>query len=258
MRLLVVADLHYALPQYDWLTEVAPRFDIVVVAGDHLDTNSLVDLGAQSIVIQKYIGRLSEKTRLLICSGNHDLDARNDAGEKVTRWILNPRSAGVPTDGDSFIHEDTLFTICPWWDGPIVREAIGRQLAADAAVRGDRRWIWLHHAPPRTTPISWDGQRSYGDVELEEWITMYRPDIVFCGHVHQAPFVNGGSWIDRMGSTWVFNAGRQYGAPPTYVVVDTDKQLALWFSAAGNQIARLDQPLERPVPKLTELPDWLV
>ena len=258
MRLLVVADLHYALPQYDWLLEVADKFDVVVVAGDHLDTNSLVDLGAQSIVIQKYIGRLHEKTRLLICSGNHDLDSRNEAGEKVTRWILNPRSSGVSTDGDSFVLGDTLFTICPWWDGPIVREAIGRQLAAGASAREDRQWIWLHHAPPKTTPIAWDGQRSYGDAELEAWISEHHPDIVFCGHVHQAPFVNGGSWIDRMGSTWVFNAGRQYGAPPTYIVVDTDLHLALWFSAAGNQIARLDQPLQRPVPKLTELPDWLV
>ena len=256
MRLLVVADLHYALPQYDWLMEVAGKFDVLIIAGDHLDTNSLVDLGAQSIVIQKYIGRLREKTRLLICSGNHDLDAKNDAGEKVTRWILNPRRDGVPSDGDSFVLGETLFTICPWWDGPIVRDAIARQLAADAAVRL-RRWIWIHHAPPKTTPISWDGQRYYGDVELEEWISKYTPDIVFSGHVHQSPFSPGGSWVDRIASTWVFNAGRQYGAPPTYVIVDTDRQLALWFSAAGNQVVRLDQPLQRPIPKLNELPDWL-
>jgi len=131
-----------------------------------------------------------------------------------------------------------------------------RQLAADAAVRL-RRWIWIHHAPPKTTPISWDGQRYYGDVELEEWIGKYTPDIVFSGHVHQSPFSPGGSWVDRIASTWVFNAGRQYGAPPTYVIVDTDRQLALWFSAAGNQVVRLDQPLQRPIPKLNELPDWL-
>jgi len=257
MRLLVVADLHYALPQYDWVMEVAPRFDVVIIAGDHLDTNSLVDLRAQSIVIQKYIGRLRERTRLVICSGNHDLDSRNESGEKVTRWILNPRQLGVPSDGDSFVLENTLFTICPWWDGPIVREAIARQLATDATRRPER-WIWVHHAPPKTTPISWDGQRYYGDVELEEWIGAHAPDIVFSGHVHQSPFTPGGSWADHIGSTWVVNAGRQYGAPPTYIVMDTDRQMALWFSAAGNQIVRLDQALQRPIPKLTELPDWLV
>jgi Icc-related predicted phosphoesterase len=257
MRLLVVADLHYALPQYDWVMEVAGRFDVVIIAGDHLDTNSLVDLGAQSIVVQKYIGRLREKARLLICSGNHDLDSRNDAGERITRWILNPRRDGVASDGDSIVLGDTLFTICPWWDGPIVRAAIDRQLATDAVARS-KRWVWVHHAPPKTTPISWDGQRYFGDVELEQWIAMHRPDFVFSGHVHQAPFGPGGSWVDRVGSAWVFNAGRQYGAPPTYIVVDTDRQVALWFSAAGNQIIPLDQPLQRPIAKLTELPDWLV
>lgn len=101
--------------------EVAGRFDVVILAGDHLDTNSLVDLGAQSVVVQKHIARLREKARLLICSGNHDLDSRNDAGEKVSRWILNPRRDGVASDGDSVMLGDTLFTICPWWDGPIVR-----------------------------------------------------------------------------------------------------------------------------------------
>lgn len=261
MRLLVIADIHYALPQYDWVMEVADRFDLVILAGDHLDTGSLVDLRAQSIVVQKYIARLREKTRLVICSGNHDLDSKDESGEKVTRWILNPRRDGVPTDGDSFVLGDTFFTICPWWDGPVVRAGIERQLAAAAAERSapDRpgRWIWVHHAPPKTTPIAWDGQRSYGDAELEQWIGQYRPDIVFSGHVHQAPFSHGGSWADLMGSTWIFNAGRQYGAPPTYIVVDTDRKLALWFSAAGNQVVPLDQPLQRPIAKLKELPDWL-
>lgn len=256
MRLLVVADLHYALPQYDWLVDVAGRFDMVIVAGDHLDTSSLVDLRAQSIVIQKYIDRLRQKTIVLICSGNHDLDSRNESGEKITRWILQPQAKGVLSDGDSFAKDDMLFTICPWWDGPIVRDSITRQLAEASAQRLSR-WIWVHHAPPRTTPVSWDGKRFYGDAELEQWIGDYSPDFVFSGHVHQAPFAAGGSWVDRIGSTWVFNAGRQYGAPPSCVVVDTESRQAFWLSAAGNETVALDQPLTRPVSKLSALPDWL-
>jgi Icc-related predicted phosphoesterase len=257
MRLLVVADLHYDLQQFDWVAEVAGRVDLVIMAGDHLDTNSLVDLSTQSIVVQKYFSQLNKKARLLICSGNHDLDSRNESGERVTQWILNPRREGVASDGDSVLLDDTRFTICPWWDGPIIRDEIGHQLAADASPRA-RRWVWVHHAPPKTTPVSWDGQRYYGDVELEQWIATHQPDFVFSGHVHQAPFSSGGSWVDRVGSAWVFNAGRQVGAPPTYIVVDTDRQLALWFSAAGDQVVPLDQPLQRPIAKLTELPDWLV
>ena len=256
MRILVVADLHYALPQYDWLMEVAREFDVVIIAGDHLDTSSLVDFRAQALVIRKYISRLKERTRLLVCSGNHDLDSRNAEGEKVTSWILGPREEGVASDGDSFRLDDTLFTICPWWDGPIVKEAIGRQLAADAARRA-KRWIWVHNAPPDRSPVSWGGSRYFGDVELVQWIEAYRPDIVFSGHVHQSPFSTGGSWVDTLGATWVFNAGHQFGAPPAYIILDTEEETALWFSAAGNQFVRLDRPLQRPVAKLTTPPAWL-
>ena len=37
MRCLVVADLHYSLPQFDWLLAAAPEFDVVIFAGDALD-----------------------------------------------------------------------------------------------------------------------------------------------------------------------------------------------------------------------------
>ena len=77
MRLLLVADLHYSLPQFDWVLDIASDFDVVVMAGDHLDLASLVDGRAQSIVVRKYFDRLRAKTKLVVCSGNHDLDTKN-------------------------------------------------------------------------------------------------------------------------------------------------------------------------------------
>jgi Icc-related predicted phosphoesterase len=255
MRLLLVADLHYSLPQFDWVLDIAPDFDVVVMAGDHLDLGSIVDGRAQSVVVRKYFARLREKTRLVICSGNHDLDSKNEAGEKTARWLKAPHSDGVPSDGESFELGGILFTICPWWDGPVARAGIGEQLAL-AAAKHIKPWIWVHHAPPAGSPTSWGGNRYFGDVELREWIDRYRPDIVLTGHVHQSPFVKDGSWVDRIGETWVFNAGQQFGAPPTHIIIDTDEGEALWFSAAGGQFVRLEAPLERPVPQLKTLPDW--
>ena len=194
MRLLLVADLHYSLPQYDWVLEMAPDFDVVVIAGDHLDVASLVDGRAQSVVIRKYFNRLREKTRLLICSGNHDLDLKNEAGEKIAKWLGTSQNEGVLSDGESVVIDETLFTICPWWDGPIVREGIAAQLAEAAAKRAGQ-WIWIHHAPPAQSPTSWGGARFFGDVELREWIERYKPDIVMSGHVHQSPFIPDGSWV---------------------------------------------------------------
>ncbi|MGB6346110.1 MAG: metallophosphoesterase family protein [Methyloceanibacter sp.] len=256
MRLLLVADLHYSLPQFDWVLETAADFDVVVMAGDHLDIASIVDGRAQSVVVRKYFSRLRAKTRLLICSGNHDLDSRNEAGEKIAKWLGKSQSEGILSDGESIIIGETLFTACPWWDGPTVRDGIATQLAKAAANRA-KQWIWLHHAPPDKSPTSWGGARYFGDVELKDWIEQYQPDMVLSGHVHQSPFVSEGSWVDRLGTTWVFNAGQHPGAPPAHIIIDTSIGEALWFSSAGRQFVHLGQPLERPVPKLEALPDWL-
>jgi len=256
MKCLLVSDLHYALKQFDWATEVAPEFDVVIVAGDHLDISGHVDPRAQTVVILKYLKRLHEKVRLLVSSGNHDLDSRDASGEKVARWIGKVRDLGISTDGDSPMIGDTLFTICPWWDGPVARERVAAQLARDDA-RVKARWIWVYHAPPDGSPTSRVGDRFAGDGDLVRWIETYAPDFVLTGHIHESPFCKGGSWIDRIGETWVFNSGRQIGPTPAHVVFDTARQQALWFSLAGAEITRLDEPLRRPVPDLQAMPDWL-
>ena len=80
MRCLVVADLHYSLPQYDWLLDVAGDFDVVVIAGHHIDLSSLVDWRAQSGWSSANMSSgWKAKTRLITCSGNHDLDSAQSA-----------------------------------------------------------------------------------------------------------------------------------------------------------------------------------
>src|SRR4029079_107164 len=83
MRYLVVADLHYSLPQFDWLLAAgpqfglvifwggrpaaAPQFDVVVFAGDAIDVGSFVDFRAQILVVRKYLSLLSGMTRVILC-----------------------------------------------------------------------------------------------------------------------------------------------------------------------------------------------
>src|SRR6185436_14258888 len=119
MQYLLVSDLHYTLRQFDWLHNVAGRYQVVVVAGDHLDLSSSVAFEGQIVVILKYLQRLHARARL-----------------------------GVATDGDTLEVDDTLFTICPWWDGPATRAEVAAQLARDVAARAGRRWVWVYHSPP--------------------------------------------------------------------------------------------------------------
>jgi Icc-related predicted phosphoesterase len=256
MKLLIVADLHYTLPQFDWLLTAAPRYDVVIIAGDLLDTGSSVDAGTQIVVVLKYLDRLRQLTRVLVCSGNHDLDAVGADGEKHAGWMRAVRRLDIPTDGDSLDIGGKRATICAWWDGPLARQAIGEQLEAAARQRHGP-WIWVYHAPPPDTPVSWSGARHFGDPALREWVLRYQPDFVFSGHVHEAPFAHNGSWVDQVGSTWLFNTGRQLGPVPTTISVDTEAEEAAWFSLEGAESVKLNTPLTRPLSALTEMPAWM-
>ena len=256
MRCLVVADLHYSLPQFDWLLSAAPQFDVVIFAGDALDIGSSVDFRAQIVVVKKYLALLSGLTRVILCSGNHDLDERNPEGEKIARWIGDVRELGIACDGDSLTIGDTFFTVCPWWDGPLVKQRIDDQLREAAAGRL-KRWIWVHHAPPANSPTSWGGKRFFGDQELVQWIRSYQPSMVISGHVHQSPFIADGSWFDQLGCTWVFNAGLQPGRPPVHIVLDIDSGTAFWLPLGYEQYIDLNAPLQRPAAAITNPPEWL-
>ena len=258
MRILAVADLHYSLPQFDWLLRVAPRYDLVIIAGDLLEGQGAVSTSAQMQVVLKYLERLRDRTKLLVCSGNHDLNYQYSTGEKYARWVQYARSATLHTDGDSVDIGDTKFSVFPWWDGGIAKNAIARQLEA-AAPQDGRLWVWVYHAPPTEAAVAWSGRRHYGDELLAAWIKQYGPALVFTGHVHEAPFARDGSWVERIGNTWVFNAGKQIGELPTHICIDTDLRQAVWFSLEnGMEAISLDSPSAADRQPLYEMPVWLL
>ena len=231
MRILLTSDLHYRLRQYDWLLGAASRFDAIVIAGDHVDIASAVPPDVQIAALSASLAAVAERTRLFACSGNHDLNARNDAGEKTANWLAPAAGARFAADGDSVEVGDTLFTVCPWWDGPHAQAAT-RALLDAAASRRTGRWIWVYHAPPESA-LSWTGKRHFGDAMLAELIRRHAPTAVLCGHIHEAPFKTGGSWIDRIGDAWLFNAGRQIGDVPARIEIDLAAGRASWISLAG-------------------------
>ncbi|MET0420077.1 MAG: metallophosphoesterase [Acidimicrobiia bacterium] len=233
MRILLVSDLHYALPQLDWVVAAAGDYDLVVVAGDLLDISSIVQPDAQIAVAVEYLSRIAKKTAVVACSGNHDLNTRNEFDERAADWLDAARAAGAVVDGARLEDDHMVVTVCPWWDGPQTKDVLAAQLATDAGIVGDRTWLWAYHGPPDDSPTSWTGSRHYGDAELNAWIDEHHPDLVLCGHVHQSPFVADGSWIDHLGTTTVCNAGRQPGPVPTFVEIDTALGLARWTSYEG-------------------------
>lgn len=238
MRLLFVADLHYSLKQFDWLLSEAGDYEVVVIGGDLLDLSSALDADIQIAIVEKYLGLLSEKTSLVVSSGNHDGDSRNEADESIAEWLQSARSERLHVDGDSFDLGDTRITVCPWWDGDLSRGELESQLEREAA-RVSGPWVWIHHAPPEGSRTSWTGRKFIGDEALRGWIDRFQPDMVFSGHIHNSPFFDDGSWIDRIGRTWVFNPGRQLGPQPATIVLDLQAMTAEWRSLEGHSILDL-------------------
>jgi Icc-related predicted phosphoesterase len=241
VRILLVSDLHYALPQFDWVVQQVPHQDLVVIAGDHLDIASVVPLDGQIAVLQALFARIDEPHKLVMSSGNHDLTAPDQDGEQSAPWLSGLADLGIGVDGDTLTLGDTVLTVCPWWDGPVGRERVAAQLTQDAAL-GGRPWIWTYHWPPAGSPTCWTGKSHYGDADLLAWIAAHGPDLVLTGHVHNPPFRPDGAWADRIGSTWVFNPGRQTGPVPAHIEIDLVARTASWHSLAGHEVQSLDEP----------------
>ncbi len=234
MRILAIADLHYALRQFDWVGEQLEGYDLLVLAGDLLDLGSPVELDVQELVVRKYLRRFASQRMLLSSSGNHDIHETLASGERAASWMEALNAPNLRPDYESHERDGVLFSICPWWDGPQTREKTEQRLKEDAA-KSKHTWIWLHHNPPAGTPIAWTGKEFGGDVVAMEWIRNYQPDFVFSGHIHNAPFYSAGSWHTTIGKSVVFNAGKQPGGEPTHIILDLKARRAEWQSIEGGE-----------------------
>ena len=63
--------------------------------------------------------------------------------------------------------------------------------------------------------------------------------LLLTGQVHEPPFKPAGAWADRIGRTWVFNAGRQIGPVPAHIEIDLAAGSAAWRSLMGEETLAL-------------------
>ncbi len=235
MNLLVVSDIHYSLPQYDWLVEASRDFDLVVIAGDLLELGSPVDPDTQASVVGQYFRRICGQVPMVVCSGNHDLIEDCD-GVRSAEWLEDLGIPGLTVDHGCYEAEDFRILSFPWWESEEERDRIEHWLASHSLSRekDPRPVFWVHHAPPRGAKTSWNGKRDLGDGTLVTWIETYAPDLVFSGHVHNAPYYEPeGSWIDRIGPTVVINGGRQIGEKPATVELEVADGTVTWCGMEG-------------------------
>jgi Predicted phosphoesterases, related to the Icc protein len=151
MKVLVTADLHYRAAWFEWLTREASRFDGIFIAGDFLDMFINEPRLAQAREAQAWLRRLSEITKVAICSGNHD-----SAGHQITwdrapiyEWLAElGKAPNIITDGCTRVLGDIIVTTVPYYC-TATQKAIW--LDRGAIIRSSHpahKWVVLHHVPP--------------------------------------------------------------------------------------------------------------
>lgn len=215
MRALLVSDLHCRREWFEWVVDVAKLYDVVVMSGDLLDYSSALSIEHQLGLAAKFVRDVSKYTPVCLCSGNHDVvDGR-------LGWIEDlGRSHRICVDNQSYLSNDVRFCCFPWREQAFETSTMKQACLTE---------IWVHHAPPSGTQIAWDGHQDRGGDELTQAIRYKSPAMVLTGHVHDSPFVTGGSWNARIGPTWLLTAGHSLTAIPAYVAIDFSEKVAQWF-----------------------------
>lgn len=238
MKVLLTSDLHMNLRQLEWLETQAEQNDLIIIAGDTLQIAYTENKKEQISQVVPILERIRARCPLIIASGNHDANLTTPSGEDYAAWLQNLRSLSFLGDGGTLELEGYHFTCCPWWNGPEIRHKMLAQIKA-AQPPDSRRWIWIHHAPPRGSRIAWTSKGEAGDPYLLKLIGQFQPAMVLCGHIHNAPFYPEGSWAERIHQTWVFNAGKQPGDIPTHIEFDLALQTARHTSLEDQETIEL-------------------
>jgi hypothetical protein len=243
VKLLLTADLHFHIPWFEWLREVATEYDLVAIGGDLLDLDSQQGMAPQLIYLYEWIQHfLKRPACLAICTGNHDWPSGAP--------LVYP---GVPLASNKLAILRQFASAQPWpqalklnhqvavdGDEKLFRFRSGENLAvtccsyrADGYVEQVRThaapWLLLHHEPPANSLIA---TPKTGSPEFAQTIHRSKPTWSLSGHVH---FTLGDDnhFFERIGSTICFNCrqnppGGLLPSQPNVITLDTKRREATW------------------------------
>ena len=224
MDILLTADLHSKPRWFRWLESQAEKYELIGIAGDLLDLFSSVDPKTQSIAATAFLRRLSSKTKVAVCSGNHDsIDYLANTRVAAPLWLSELNGIkNLITDGQIECLENSLVvTTLPYIDAIDPLRAL---LLESSKIAREKQipWLVLNHIPP--TMKTTDAEEAKAGILVKE----FQPSYWFSGHVHELPY-GGGTWKSQLGKTTLLNAGQQLDAKiPNCIILDVTTGEAGW------------------------------
>jgi len=188
MKLLCISDLHSEAGSIEGLAEA----DALVICGDITHFGD----GAKA---KELLYSFKDSNMILAVPGNCDNLDVNDA---LLDLDVDLHARGRIIDDVGFFglggSNETPFNTPQEYKEDTLLEFImkGYEQVRDAAFK-----VFVTHTPPIDTKLDDAGGRHVGSTSVRRFIEEYQPDLVLCGHIHEA------KGTDRMGKTVMVNPG---------------------------------------------------
>jgi uncharacterized protein len=212
MKILAVTDIHGA---YEKATKIIKheQADIVIIGGDLTNAGSLKEVEA-AINLFKPISK-----KIFAITGNMDLPLHEDFF----------RSIGISLNGEGIVVGDIGFfgvSASPFsplfTPNEISEESILIVLEKGYdKIKTARTKIMISHSPPYGSKVDiLHSGIHVGSTAVREFIECQQPDVVICGHIHEA------RGQEILGKTKIVNCGQ--GGKGYYAIIEVNKNLEIY------------------------------
>jgi Icc-related predicted phosphoesterase len=193
MKLLGITDLHGSPAALERILTDAGPVDLILLGGDLTNFGSPDD--AEGLV------RRAQATgaKVLAVAGNCD-------STEIDRRLVE---LGVSLMGRGLIHEGVglhgLSAMPPWRSDmyQLTEDELAEALRAGyAQITGAEHHVLLSHPPPHGGKLDCtSGSKHVGSTAVRRFIDEARPELVVCGHIHEA------RGVQKLGPTTAVNCG---------------------------------------------------
>jgi Icc-related predicted phosphoesterase len=208
VKIIAFTDIHGS---YKKVEEILSRVssDVIVIGGD-------ITTGGTSEEVEEIISRWKKfGPPLLAVAGNMD-------SPQIDRTLL---SSGVSINGRGvMVGEVGFFGVSASPFSPlhtpyeISEDEIAKRIQAGyKSVKDCKVKVFVPHAPPMDTKVDRISTSSHvGSTAVREFIEREQPDVVICGHIHEA------RGQDTIGKSKIVNCGPAGRACFAYIEIGTD------------------------------------
>ncbi len=195
MRILALSDIHGNFKAVKKILERESACDVILLCGD------LTTLGTAKEVVDALQQIRSRAVPLLAVAGNMDspdIDAALVAGD----CSINGTGKKIGDVGFFGVSAAPLSPLHTPYEIP-EDEILLKAKRGWNEIKDVRRKVFVPHAPPRKTTLDRTFLGSHvGSTSIRAFIEQYEPDVVVCGHIHEA------RGIDTLGRVRMMNCGQ--------------------------------------------------